>query len=411
MTLQHLDGPESITTEHDEPWVRVGQSTLSDSEAAATAATESALAGATARLLVVFASTHHDLSRVARCVDSLSGSAEVIGCSTAGEVVANGAADASLVVMALGGDGFSIATGLGVCEEAQLPGADLTSISLREAAVQAASSVNRVERREHTVLLLLADGLVGDQMEVVRGAYEQAGAGIPLVGGCAGDDLAMQQTHQIFGDAVYTGAVVTAAISSDRPIGIGVRHGWEVRGESMLVTSSQGVVVETLDDLPALDMYLNRFDAPENVRTDEQAFIDFAVTRPLGIRRRDRMEIRFVAGADFERRTVHCIAEVPQGGLAWAMTGDVETVLSATDDACAEALAVLGDTEPLGLVMFDCIARRSVLEEAGTDAEVSRMRHHANGAPISGFYTYGEIARTRGAGGFHNQTLVVLAIG
>jgi len=179
----------------------------------------------------------------------------------------------------------------------------------------------------------------------------------------------------------------------------------------MLVTSSQGVVVETLDDLPALDMYLNRFDAPDDVRTDEQAFIDFAVTRPLGIRRRDRMEIRFVAGADFERRTVHCIAEVPQGGLAWAMTGDVETVLSATDDACAETLAVLGDTEPLGLVMFDCIARRSVLEEAGTDAEVSRMRHHANGAPISGFYTYGEIARTRGAGGFHNQTLVVLAIG
>jgi hypothetical protein len=32
------------------------------------------------------------------------------------------------------------------------------------------------------------------------------------------------------------------------------------------------------------------------------------------------------------------------------------------------------------------------------------------GAPIAGFYTYGEIARTSGVRGFHNQTLVVLAL-
>jgi hypothetical protein len=35
---------------------------------------------------------------------------------------------------------------------------------------------------------------------------------------------------------------------------------------------------------------------------------------------------------------------------------------------------------------------------------------HARGAPVAGFYTYGEIARTRGMRGFHNQTLVVLSI-
>jgi hypothetical protein len=34
----------------------------------------------------------------------------------------------------------------------------------------------------------------------------------------------------------------------------------------------------------------------------------------------------------------------------------------------------------------------------------------AGTAPVAGFYTYGEIARTRGVAGFHNQTLVVLAV-
>ena len=38
------------------------------------------------------------------------------------------------------------------------------------------------------------------------------------------------------------------------------------------------------------------------------------------------------------------------------------------------------------------------------------LRREAGGAPVAGFYTYGEIARTRGIRGFHNQTLVVLAL-
>jgi hypothetical protein len=42
--------------------------------------------------------------------------------------------------------------------------------------------------------------------------------------------------------------------------------------------------------------------------------------------------------------------------------------------------------------------------------EVSRLAALVAGAPVAGFYTYGEIARTRGIRGFHNQTLVVLAI-
>jgi hypothetical protein len=51
-----------------------------------------------------------------------------------------------------------------------------------------------------------------------------------------------------------------------------------------------------------------------------------------------------------------------------------------------------------------------VLGEAGIQAEVDRLAALAPGAPIAGFYTYGEIARMRGLRGFHNQTLVVLSV-
>jgi hypothetical protein len=43
--------------------------------------------------------------------------------------------------------------------------------------------------------------------------------------------------------------------------------------------------------------------------------------------------------------------------------------------------------------------------------EISRLAPKASGALVAGFYTYGGIARIRGASGFHNQTLVVLSVG
>ena len=52
----------------------------------------------------------------------------------------------------------------------------------------------------------------------------------------------------------------------------------------------------------------------------------------------------------------------------------------------------------------------SVLGDDGIQREGERLAKWAAGTPFAGFYTYGEIARTRGMTGVHNQTLVVLAL-
>ncbi|MDQ6915471.1 MAG: FIST C-terminal domain-containing protein, partial [Actinomycetota bacterium] len=235
---------------------------------------------------------------------------------------------------------------------------------------------------------------------------------VPLVGGCAGDDLKMDTTFQFHGDRVLRDAVVGAAIASDAPLGIGVRHGWRRVGEPMVVTRSANNRVHLIDDQPALDVYLDRLDAPADARVDPAAFTRFALTHPLGLSRRSgEAQVRFIGEANFSDRSLGCIAEVPQGGLAWFMEGDGASVLEATDGACADAVAPLEGREPLGLIAFDCIARRGVLGDEGIRTEVARVAASAPGAPIAGFYTYGEIARTHGVTGFHNQTLVVLAVG
>jgi hypothetical protein len=359
------------------------------------------MAGRPAELVVVFSSDAYDLTELLRGVNDASGGVPLVGCSTAGEIASNGPSDAGVVVMALGGEGFSVAT-------AAATGA---SGRLRQAGAEVAGCLSSLDPRPHKALLLLSDGLGGDQQEVVRGAYGVVGASVPLVGGCAGDDLKMRATFQLHGREVLSDAIVAAAIASDAPIGIGVRHGWRKVGEPMLVTRSAANRVYTLDDQPALDVYLSRLGAPDDAREDPLAFTRFAITHPLGISRRSGEEVRFVGEADFTDRSLGCIAEVPQGGLTWFMEGDAASVLDATSEACDEAVSALGSAPPQGLVAFDCIARRGVLGDEGIQLEIDRIAKHADGAPVVGFYTYGEIARTRGTSGFHNQTLVVLAFG
>jgi hypothetical protein len=384
-------------------WVGLGRSNATNGRSAGLEAAGQALAAGTdPRLLTVFSSVTYDLRELLAGIAEVAGGVPLIGCSTAGEIATGGPGDASVVVMALGGDGFSVCT-------AAASGA---SDRLREAGAHVAACLDGVEERPHRVLMLLTDGLSGDQQEVVRGAHSVVGAGVPLVGGCAGDDLKMESTYQLHDGELLEDSVVAAAIASDGPLGIGVRHGWRRVGDAMLVTHSCGNRVLALDDRPALDVYLDRLDAPEEARLDPAAFTRFALTHPLGLARRSGEDhVRFVGEADFEQRSLVCIAEVPQGGMAWPMEGDVESVLSATDAACHDALAPLDGGQPLGMLAFDCIARRGVLGDGGISTEVARVARGTEDAPMAGFYTYGEIARTHGVTGFHNQTLVLLALG
>ena len=138
----------------DGRWFAVGRSHLSDARAAGLEAASGSLAGHDdAKLLVVFCSDSYDLEALLAGINERSGGVPLIGCSTAGEISASGAGDASVVVSALGGPGFAVATAV----------ATDSSKDLRGAGAAASSCIGTVDA-EHRVLLLLTDGLSGDHL-------------------------------------------------------------------------------------------------------------------------------------------------------------------------------------------------------------------------------------------------------
>ena len=380
-------------------WFAVGVADASGAGAGQRAA-DAALVHDDAKLLIVFCSVAADLPALIGQVHARSGGVPLIGCTTAGEIATKGPRDGSIVVAAFGGDGFAVgtATAAGASED------------LRGAGARAARCLPSAAGHPFRVLLLLTDGLATDQEEIVRGAYSVLGAGVPLVGGCAGDGLKMTKTFQFHGDRVLTDSVVAAGIASTGPIGIGVRHGWRPVGEPMLVTASGPNQVESLDGRPALDVYLERLGVgPGDVRAQDLPHL--ALRNPLGLARHSGEEqVRFITSADVGARSLRFTAQVPQGSLVWLMEGDADAVLDAAGAAGSASLEALGGVPPLGMLAFDCVARRGALGDRGIEQEIGRIADVAGDAPFAGFYSYGEIARTRGMRSLYNYTLVVLSV-
>lgn len=382
-------------------WMGVGRSTHPDSYPAALAATHRALVGDEPKLLIAFAAITHDPATVLAGLRAGAPGVPIIGCSTQGEIGPEGTTDGSVTVAAIGGPGFEVSTAVA------------TGVSGRQRAAGAEVAVcaARLGDQPHRVLLLLTDGLLRDQEAILRGAYGVLGAGIPLFGGAAADGWRMRDVFLLGGEQVHGNAVVAAAIASDAPMSVSVRHGWRPVGAPMLVTSSGDGRVYTLDDRPALDVYLDRLGAPREAYTDPAAFTEFALPHPLGVQRRDRIEARDLSTSfDLSGRSIGGGGAIAHGCLTWPMTSDTESLLAANDAACRDALDGLNGRDPIGALTFSCSALRAVLGEDGTRRESAQLSAWAGAAPFAGFHTYGEIARVRGIEGFHNHALAVLAL-
>lgn len=376
----------------------VGASAQDDAATATRTALEAAVEKGTPAVVLLFISPWRDVGTVARTAREVLGNdVSVVGCTTAGEITGDGAGSGHVVAVALGGPGLQVATAVGRLEDGP-----------RTAGEQAAAALAGIEA-PYRALVLLADGLAGARAEVVRGAYGVAGAGVPLVGGCAADELAMQQTFQLCGDEVLTNAVVGVGLGSPSRIAVGVGHGWRRLGDPLVVTDSDGQRILTLDDRPATEGYFGVVGVSAEEARDPAVWRRLGLFHPIGLTRPGGEEIRAVLDVDLDEGALIC-ADVPQGTVISVMEGDAETADEGTHAACAALLDHLGGVAPVGVVAFDCAARRALFGDDGIGREVRTIGSHFPDVPLGGFYTQGEFARTRGARGVHNATLALLAL-
>ncbi|MFN8077725.1 MAG: FIST N-terminal domain-containing protein [Kineosporiaceae bacterium] len=396
--------PAQARTETAPRWFGVGSSADADPVRAARQATSEALQGAAPALMLVLTSHEGDLAGLVAAIRAQAGpDVAIVGTTTCGEITRPGPGERTVVVTALGGPGFTARTAIG------LQGEDGQRAAGQDVALGLTGT-----GREHEVLLVLGDGLTQRQHDLVRGIYSVVGAGVPLAGACGGNltYTDAQQFRCAPGEVVpevVRHGVVAAAVGSDAPIGVGVAHGWRPSGEPMNITASSDTLVYEIDHRPALDVYLERLGVDDGVTADPGAFFEFTHRHPLGVARRGGEDIRVIQSADLEQRTITCFADAQQGTVAWIMETDPQALVDGGAQSCRQALDALAGAPPLGVLAFDCAVRKLQLGADGVAQEIAGMRGVIGEVPLAGFYSMGEICRTKGARGMHHMTSVSVA--
>jgi len=323
--------------------------------------------------------------------------AELIGCSTSGEIHGTHVSDESIAVTAIEFDYTSVRTAEMVLSE---------SSDSRQAGRELAA---RLADQSLVHVLVFSDGLVVNGSELTRGFVDALPDGVRLTGGLAGDGTDFRETLIISGPRAEPRKVIAMGLYGKRlRVGYGSMGGWDPFGPERLITRSRGNLLYELDGRSALGLYkkyLGEYadDLPAS-----------ALLFPLSIRLTvdEPSVVRTVLSIDESDGSMTFAGDLPEGSYARLMKANFERLIDGANDAAVAAFQSTGSTSPDLALLISCVGRKMVLRQR-VEEEVESVRTVlGNGTTLSGFYSYGEIAPNAPGGccELHNQTMTITTL-
>jgi hypothetical protein len=355
-------------------------------------------------LAIVFLSVKQDREAVSGLLNKKG--IQIFGATTAGEFIDGDIEEGSIVMMLLDMDPAFYRI-------------EFLEINL-ESAVDDAKKLGAIGKKtfQNPAFIIATGGVFIDGDQIMDGIQQGFGRPasaereeITVFGGMAGDDLIADKPLVFTNEKCADNALIALIIDEDNIDVRGIAScGWEAIGTPKTVTKSDGNIVYTIDDKPALDM-LMKYLGVEVKKGDNPGITAFLNSwyYPLQIERENGdTVIRATRFANSENRSLICTGSVPQGSkIKFSLPPDfdaIETVVtectSIKDNAQQRADA---------LIMFSCVSRHlsfgALMKE-----EIDQVKNVWD-APMAGFFTYGEYGKSKiGNNEFHNNACCVVAL-
>jgi len=255
-------------------------------------------------------------------------------------------------------------------------------------------------------VFILSDGLTVNGSELARGLSNVLPDGVSITGGMAGDGTRFGTTYIMAQGQAETGIVAAIGFYGETlRAQSGCSAGWEEFGAERHITHSEGNVLYTIDNKPALELYksyLGEFAAdlpgsglrfPMSVRKNVTSF-------PL---------IRTLLAIDEEAQSLTFAGDIPNGGLCRLMKTNMDSLIEHAGLA-AEASKVDHNEEFL-VLLVSCVGRRLVLGQL-CEEELEIIRENlGKKAILTGFYSYGELSEVgESRCTLHNQTMTLVSL-
>jgi len=362
------------------------------------------LAGETPSAAIVFASPKHKLPRVLAAVDAAVPGIAAIGCTTAGEFTERGVIRGGIVVLLLATE---MVVARGLATGAKIDPERAAALLCEGYADAQKTATSRGFPASTSVVLV--DGLSGSGDRIVQAVLRATRAFQQVVGGAAGDEGQFLATHVGAGGRVTSDGAAALHFFGPNRWGVGVDHGLRPDPDRHEVTRADGNVVLEIDGKPAFELYRAHAKA-RGVEITPGTAGPYMIANELGLFFLGELRTARAPLSADASGAIHCAADIPEGTTIAILDGEPDEMVAAARRAAQEAAQGLGGREAAAVLVFDCVCRATILAEQ-VSRELDAIRSVFAKTPIAGFFTYGEIARSRGRlDGWHNTTAVVVAI-
>ena len=360
----------------------------------------SAALGASAQLVLVFGANQalkeqEPLLEVRKAYPD----ANILGCSTAGEILDTQVSDNSLVTTAV------------QFEHTQIKTARINLDAVGGSSFLAGSSLAQsLAGKDLVHVFILSDGINVNGSELAKGLLTHLPENVGVTGGLAGDSDRFNETVVLHGGVHPEKSTISALglYGTRLKVGYGSFGGWDPFGPERIVTRSKANILFELDGRSALELYKEYLGEharglpatgllfPLNVRTGQNA-------TPL---------VRTILAVNEKDQSMTFAGDIPEGSYARLMKANFDRLIDGAASAAKSAHSAFGSASPDLAILISCVGRKLVLRQR-TEEEVEAVRDAlGEKTALTGFYSYGEICPTATGGKceLHNQTMTITAL-
>ncbi len=333
---------------------------------------------------------------LSRIQDAFPGMA-LIGGTTDGELSSvMGFQEDSITLMMFCSDTVEIRAGLGrglSKDSAVAAQQSIEDLGLDEAALADAK-----------LCITIPDGMESGTEPALRHLQQLLPAGIPIVGGRAGDQFQFERTYQFFQGEVLQNGLPILVFCGDLKTSHGVASGWQPLSRKAVITKADGPVVYEIDGQPATEFYKEYLGGSP-----------ISGEYPLAIfeGQSDRFYLRSSNHWDLDEGSILFMGEMPEQARVQITYATCDHIVAATKGSIEQALEHYPGEQPAAALFFSCAARRWLLGHRTQEEYELGQQFIDDAIPMFGFYTYGEIGPLEMGGDtrYHQETLVTVLLG
>ena len=320
--------------------------------------------------------------------------AEIVGCSTSGEIQGSEIHDKSIALTAVH------------FEKSHVVAKSDNISNYADSSSLGAALVNQLDHNGLRYVFVVSDGQLINGSELIESITGALPKNVLVTGGLAGDQARFKETIVWHNDNVTKGLVVLVGFYGEKlNISHGTMGGWKPFGPIREITKSTKNTLYEIDHSPSLELYKTMLGEYAD------GLPSSALLFPLSMQEvgEEQSVVRTILSIDEDKKSMTFAGNLPEGAKCQLMRANYENLIDGAQQAGEAAIQMMGSNQPSLALLVSCVGRRMILDQLIEEELETIADLLPENCTRTGFYSYGELSPhvPLGPCHLHNQTMTL----